>query len=411
MAQPTRTNPQDAVSHQKRLKGLIQKPKKAEKRPSDFALWWAWGFFNLVAFLFDLIAASTVFAMTSNNWLYAILTFFAGFLPLMMHEFGFIRASANKRQKITAVLGAGIAVLSIIAVGVMAAIVNVTGLASVSSSAMELTIMIVLIFVSVTHGILAAVYFYTDSGIQRNHNRAETMAMAFDQIDEMKMAGGILQSLKQALKIEDELNELYESPDALTEIRGQLSGNDLFATDEEEVPARAPVAASTALVPLASTTATPMPQLAPTPGAGGLWEKATNWINSNNGNAQVPVSGVEETNFLADVPAAATEAYTVYFRTNSPYKVVSIKTDGTDFKVAHPIEDLRFVTANPLAREIVWEIKDKLTPRGYGKGKLPQGYRVSEGNEPDRFLEITDWEVVSLQPGGRLNPSVAGVLN
>ncbi len=106
--------------------------------------------------------------------------------------------------------------------------------------------------------------------------------------------------------------------------------------------------------------------------------------------------------------APKTEAYAVYFRTNSPNNVVSIKTDGTGFKVAHPIEGLRFITPSPIKKEIVWEIKDKLTPRGFGKGDPAQGYRVNQQGEPDRFLEIADWSVVALQPDDNINPTEAG---
>ncbi|MCF6278503.1 MAG: hypothetical protein L3J16_07135 [Anaerolineales bacterium] len=263
----------DPAARVKRLQDLIKKPKEEKKRPSDFALWWAWVFFNLVAFLFDLIAASTVFQITGGNWLYATLTFFAGFLPLMMHEFGFIRANANKTQKAVAVIGAITAIGSIVLVGILAGIINVLGIANFASRSMEIGIVVTLIVISVLHGILAGIYFYADSGIKRKHTRAETLAYAYAQVDELRMAGQIMEALNKALEIEDDLIAKHGAPGVIRDIVAQLSGNDLDASPGDD--AAAPAVSTHSQLPLAaSETAVPMPALRET-GTGSLWENLT----------------------------------------------------------------------------------------------------------------------------------------
>ena len=139
------------------------------------------------------------------------------------------------------------------------------------------------------------------------------------------------------------------------------------------------------------------------------WKNLLPFLKEKSGNIP-PATSDPNADVTVDAPVVEVKEtpYTVYFRTNSPYKIVSIKTDGADFKVAHPVEGLRFVTPSPLAKAVIWQIKDELTPRGYGDGKPVRGYRASQQGEPDRYLEITDWDVVALEPGGNANPPVAG---
>ena len=103
------------------LLALMRRPK-TQKKPSNFALWWAWAFYNVVALFLDTITAYTVYTLT--NFLYAALVFFSGFMPLLMHEFLFIRAYASKVQRGIAIFGAGMSVLAIIGIGLLAGVLN-----------------------------------------------------------------------------------------------------------------------------------------------------------------------------------------------------------------------------------------------------------------------------------------------
>src|SRR3972149_2257340 len=107
-----------------RLLALVKRPQQAKRKPSNFALYWAWIFYNAVALLFDFIVAITIYELM-GKMAYAILAFAAGFLPLLMYEFLYTRAYASNWQKILAVMGAGLSVVTILGVGVIAGVINV----------------------------------------------------------------------------------------------------------------------------------------------------------------------------------------------------------------------------------------------------------------------------------------------
>ncbi len=83
-----------------------------------------------------------------------------------MHEFLFTRAYANTMQKVLAVIGACVSVVTILTVGVIAGIVNVVGFTALSSQTLEIVLIITLVLVSGLHGLIAAIYFYIDDGIK-----------------------------------------------------------------------------------------------------------------------------------------------------------------------------------------------------------------------------------------------------
>lgn len=162
------------------LESMVQKPKKI-KKPANVALWVAYVFFNVVVLAFDIIAAGTVYAIT-KNWGYAILTFLAGFAPLLMHEALYLRAYANNYQRWIAVGGAFIAVVTVGIVALLSAGVNFA-LANgydLAVGTAEIVILLVIVVAALLHGILAAVYFYIDDGIRAQHVEAENVAY-FDQ--------------------------------------------------------------------------------------------------------------------------------------------------------------------------------------------------------------------------------------
>ena len=96
-----------------------------------------------------------------------------------------------------------------------------------------------------------------------------------------------------------------------------------------------------------------------------------------------------------------TTAFNVHFRTNSPHYVIRIKTDGTDFKVINGFpEGLIFNTANPLRQEVMWTVKDNLTPRANGDKEIAYTFNTFKDGKAtgSEYLEITDWNVVALDP-------------
>jgi len=218
-----------------RLLDLVKRPSQAKRKPSNFALYWAWIFYNAVALLFDTIAAGTVYDLV-GKFMYAVLTFVAGFLPLLMHEFLYTRAYANAAQKVLAVLGAGLSVVTIIGVGVIAGIVNVTGFNALSVMTLEVILIITLVLVSGAHGLIAAIYFFIDDGIKAKQVRAESVAYHERRIDDINRAKEILALAEQGAKDEDAIAAQYGGMEVLNEILGQLRGDAVATANPQSEP-------------------------------------------------------------------------------------------------------------------------------------------------------------------------------
>ena len=212
-----------------RLLELVKRPQQAKRKPSNFALYWAWLFYNATALLFDGIAAGTVYAIT-GKFTYAALTFVAGFLPLLMHEFLFTRAYASRMQKVLAVIGAALSVITILTVGVLAGIVNVLGFTARNSTEIDIAMILILVLVAGAHGLIAAVYFYIDDGIKANQVRAESVAYHERRIEDINRAKEILALAEQGASDEDAIAAQYGGMEVLNEIMGQLRGDAIAPT-------------------------------------------------------------------------------------------------------------------------------------------------------------------------------------
>jgi|GEM_PF-2354379 len=236
-----------------RLLDLVKRPSQAKRKPSNFALYWAWIFYNTVALLFDTIAAGTVYELV-GKFMYAALTFAAGFLPLLMHEFLYTRAYANAIQKVLAVLGAGLSVVTILAVGVIAGIVNVLGFTALSVKTLEIVLIVTLVLVSGAHGLIAAIYFYIDDGIKAKQVRAESVAYHERRIEDINRAKEILALAEQGAKDEDAIAAQYGGMEVLNEILGQLRGDAVLSSEAQPAPVQ-----TQAVKPIAAIAPKPIP--------------------------------------------------------------------------------------------------------------------------------------------------------
>lgn len=205
------------------LLSLMRRPQ-AQRKPTNFALWWAWLFYNLVALFLDIITAYTVLTLT--NLMYAALTFFAGFMPLLMHEFLFMRAYASKFQRGLAMFGAGVSVFAIIVVGLAAGAVNVIGISGMANPViLELAVISLIVLISAFHGLLAAVYFYVDEGIRAKHNQAEAIAYHDQQLANINLALDLAEKVTSAAAKEDEFVSKFGDRDLLDEAMSQITGS------------------------------------------------------------------------------------------------------------------------------------------------------------------------------------------
>lgn len=211
------------------LESMVQKPKKV-KKPANFALWWAYAFFNIVVLTFDVVAAGTVYAIT-QNWGYAVLTFLAGFVPLMMHEFLYLRAYANTPQRWLSVFGAVVAVVTVGAVALLSAGVNLATANgfTIATGASEIVILTLIVGSALLHGILAAVYFYVDDGIRATHREAETTAFHEQRMRNIKRAEQLLEQADGARKRKAQIIQKHGGQDgkaALEYLLNMLNDDD-----------------------------------------------------------------------------------------------------------------------------------------------------------------------------------------
>lgn len=214
------------------LLDAVKRPLRKKKGPSNFALWAALVFANLIFAVLDIISGVTVWWMT-NNPLYGVLTFLAGFVPFVLHEMLFTRAYASVLQKRIAIAGAALALLSIVGIGLAAGFVNVFELAF-NALALEIVIIASLVLISALHAVLAIVYFYFDEGIVAHQQTEQAIANALLQGRLINAGADILDITAKRVLARRAIGQKYD-PAALTEVLRQL-GIDPNDADGDGIP-------------------------------------------------------------------------------------------------------------------------------------------------------------------------------
>jgi hypothetical protein len=184
------------------------------------------GFFLAFGFL-DLITAITVGVMT--NALYGVLTFFAGFLPMVVDEVLFVRPYASRKQKILAISGVGLGILSTLGIGILAGVINGLNYFAVLALSntkwlVEVAMIVGLVVLTGMHGLLWLAYITVDEGTQRKQKRQEQLAYHEEQREKLNDAKAIVADVKE---IERDINEIEKQGDldaldaAITSIGGR----------------------------------------------------------------------------------------------------------------------------------------------------------------------------------------------
>lgn len=212
----------NTLSNRDELLEAVKAPKR-NKRPSNFALYVAIVFANLVFLTLDTISAFTVYWLT-NIPLYGFLTFLAGAVPLVMHEGLYVRAYASQDQKRISTVGAGAALLSIVVIGVMAGVINMNGNPA-DSRTTEIVLISILILIAALHAILAGAYFYIDDGIRMNQQTEQAIARALNQARQINAGDLILTITENSVAKRKEVSQGARAA-AMDEVIRQLNGDD-----------------------------------------------------------------------------------------------------------------------------------------------------------------------------------------
>jgi hypothetical protein len=208
-----------------RIKGLLRKPAQAqkEKRPHN-KLWIASVGFNATMFFLDFVSAVTVAILT--NVMYGVMTFLAGFLALLLHENLFTNAHADRSQKNIAIGGGVLAIVSTVAIGVLAGIVNVTNIVGLLPTlSLEVGIVISLVGVAGIHGVLWGIYFFMDEGHQTAMKVNSNMAYRERQRQQFDDAKKDILAVKEIAK---ELDAMGDDADLIGEAYRENTGKDLI---------------------------------------------------------------------------------------------------------------------------------------------------------------------------------------
>lgn len=161
---PSKSTNQDVVdAARQRLIGLLKKqdpPAKVKTLPKNTA-WLARLGFNGAMLFLDIISGITV-GMISFAF-YGVATVVSGILALLLHEKLFENPHANESQKLIAIGGGVIAVVSTLLVGLAAGIVNVFSIDALIAGKFIESVMIGFLVMSIfAHGILWGWYYFTD---------------------------------------------------------------------------------------------------------------------------------------------------------------------------------------------------------------------------------------------------------
>lgn len=169
--------------------------------------WVMFGFFNTVAFVFDALAVTTVYQLTNGSVLLSALSVLPTGVPMLMWEGGWLYPLADAKQKNKSLWGIALSIFSALVVG-GCAILATLGTADFQFwvSAFMLIWCVVVVIV---HGILAAMYFYKDPVIQRDHELQVTIAENTHQSETLRETETLLADVEKMLNREKELKDRF----------------------------------------------------------------------------------------------------------------------------------------------------------------------------------------------------------
>ena len=189
-----------------------------KKSPSNGSLYAAIIAADIIFGILDIGSGLTVYWIT-GIWFYGLLVFLAGFAPLLLNQKLFTRAFASQQQKNIAIGGGVLAVFSILAIGLLAAIANVNG---VASSTAELTVIIFIVLLAFIHALLLVWYFYIDEGINADQTVAQTLARAIRQAEMIEAGDHVLDVTSKSVAKREQIGNKHGSNAALAELLRQM---------------------------------------------------------------------------------------------------------------------------------------------------------------------------------------------
>lgn len=207
---------------EKKVVEAISPPKDKIKKPMN-RLWLATCGFNLIYFFVDLVTALAVGYLTT--WYYGALVFFAGILPMVLHEGLFSNPYASTAQRWISAAGFFLSVASALFVGILVVVINVVFDSTQTGKTLEAIAMSLLFGIAVVHGGLFAAYFFVDSGISALQGALRAMANNETKLREIRMSRQVAEEAKPIIQ---ELEDAHKSGDGalVSAALKSISGSD-----------------------------------------------------------------------------------------------------------------------------------------------------------------------------------------
>jgi hypothetical protein len=169
--------------------------------------WIMFAFFNCVALVFDGLAVTTVYSLTTGNLLLSALALLPTGVPMFMWEGGWLYPLADGRQKSLAIYGVILSIASALVVGILAIIADL-GDPTVRYW-VSVSLLIWCVIAVMAHGIMSAFYFYKDPIIMRDHELQVTIADNQYQSDSLRESETLLTDIEKMLSREQELKARF----------------------------------------------------------------------------------------------------------------------------------------------------------------------------------------------------------
>jgi len=212
--------------------GLTIAEPVVEKNPSNAGLIVALVSFNFAFAVVDILSAIVVGTLT--RWYYGLATVISGALFMGVHELLFTRAYNNRRQRNLVIGGAIWAVLTILFIALVSVVVNLSGLAIAAYDEYFMMFIVGTIVINVViHGVLTAIYYYSDDGHAAKTRAARARARARVQNDIDDSAEIILTSALERRIHRRKMLERYRSPKAVRAAIIEAGGDD---ADQDGIP-------------------------------------------------------------------------------------------------------------------------------------------------------------------------------
>lgn len=169
--------------------------------------WIMFLFFNVVALVFDGLAVTTVYTLTGGSYLFSALSLLPTGIPMFMWEGGWLYPLADSSQKKRALWGVALSVVSALVVGSLAVLANLGN--ADTRFWVSATLLIWCVVTVIIHGIMAALYFYKDPIIQRDHELQVTIADNEYQSETLRESETLLAQAEKMLTKEKELKQKF----------------------------------------------------------------------------------------------------------------------------------------------------------------------------------------------------------